>query len=97
MSSCLTPYQRVYNGWILLLSATIGLIAGCGVVGPPVAPEDVGVAPIIERQKRQQAGQTHPEEQQQPYSVDPGSTGEFEQPLQGQDVDLPPLRPGDNR
>jgi hypothetical protein len=29
--------------------------SGCGVVGSPIAPEDVGVTPIIERQKRQQA------------------------------------------
>ncbi len=43
------------NGmWVLGIMATA--LCGCGVVGSPVAPEDVGVAPIVERQKRQEAG-----------------------------------------
>ncbi len=34
--------------WIVL-----GL-GGCGVLGPPVPPENVGVAPVIERQLRRE-------------------------------------------
>jgi hypothetical protein len=67
-----------------------GAVLGCGVVGQPIAPEDVGVAPIIERQKRQQAQQAgvqppvgeRPREEAQP-PIEP----------RGQDDDLPPLRP----
>jgi predicted small lipoprotein YifL len=57
--------------------------AACGVVGSPVAPEDVGVAPTIERQKRSDT-----------EAAD--RAGDETQPVlvpQGQDVDLPPLRP----
>ena len=59
-------------------------LAACGVVGAPIAPEQVGVVPVIERQKKsdtdaanREAGESAPER------VEP----------EGQDVDLPPLRP----
>ena len=39
----------------LLVVLTTLVWAGCGVVGSPVAPENVGVAPIIERQKQREA------------------------------------------
>ncbi len=29
-------------------------LAGCGVLGAPIPPEDVGVAPVIERQLRRE-------------------------------------------
>ncbi|MBS0171845.1 MAG: hypothetical protein JSR62_15975 [Nitrospira sp.] len=29
-------------------------LAGCGVLGSPIPPEDVGVAPIVERQLRRE-------------------------------------------
>jgi len=65
------------------MALAIWSLAACGVVGSPVAPEDVGVAPTIERQKRAdtEAGK---------QSV--GDTQPVLEP-QGQDVDLPPLRP----
>ena len=68
--------------WIILLFAT----GGCGVVGPPIAPEDVGLTPIIERQKKQQAGQPPPVAPQTQESQPDN------EPI-GQDQDLPPLRP----
>jgi hypothetical protein len=60
------------------------LSAACGVIGSPIAPEDVGVAPLIERQKRLDAldAKQRDAAESQPL-VEP----------QGQDVDLPPLRP----
>ena len=69
--------------WVWLAWAA-GLLLSCGVVGPPVAPEDVGVAPVIERQKRQDA-----------VDVKQRETTEVEPVMEptGQDVDLPPLRP----
>ena len=29
-------------------------VAGCGVIGSPIPPEDVGVSPVIERQLRRE-------------------------------------------
>jgi len=60
----------------LWLACVAGLLVSCGVMGPPVPPEDVGVAPIIERQKARDVLDAQP-------IMEP----------QGQDVDLPPLRP----
>lgn len=40
---------------VLLIGFTTLVCSGCGVVGSPVAPEYVGVAPIIERQKQREA------------------------------------------
>jgi predicted small lipoprotein YifL len=62
----------------------IGFLVACGVVGPPIAPEDVGVTPTIERQKRHDALET-----QKPDTAE----SQAEPELQGQDVNLPPLRP----
>jgi hypothetical protein len=66
---------------VIILAA---LSAACGVIGSPIAPEDVGVAPLIERQKRLDAldAKQRDAAESQPL-VEP----------QGQDVDLPPLRP----
>lgn len=66
------------------------VMSACGVVGPPIAPEDVGVNPTIARQKAQlkKSGATQP--------VDRGAESvapiEPEEP-KGQDEVLPPLRP----
>ncbi len=38
--------------WILVAGM---VMLQCGVIGSPIAPEDVGVAPIIERQKKREA------------------------------------------
>ena len=74
----------------LVLFVVLWGVNGCGVVGPPIAPEYVGVTPVIERQKRQQAQQAG----QQPQGVERTENQE-PQPgdLRGQDEDLPPLRP----
>ncbi len=60
-----------------------GLLVSCGVVGAPIPPENVGVAATIERQKRD--------------ALDPqqreAEAAESDPALQGQDVNLPPLRP----
>jgi hypothetical protein len=58
--------------------------SGCGVMGPPIAPEDVGVAPLIERQQRLDRLDATEREAAEAESVP--------QP-EGQNVDLPPLRP----
>jgi len=69
--------------WLWLVWAG-GLLVSCGVVGPPVAPEDVGVAPVIERQKRQDAVGA---KQRETTEVEPVKE------LPDPEVDLLPLRP----
>ena len=58
-------------------------VAACGVMGTPIPPEDVGVAPVILQQKKADAEAAKREGEQTPTLLEP----------QGQDVDLPPLRP----
>ena len=66
-----------------------GLFGACGVVGAPVPPEMIGVAPTVKQQ--QQQDEAMKSRQQEGSDVD-----NVEDPypaLQGQDEDLPPLRP----
>ncbi|MBI3355793.1 MAG: hypothetical protein HY038_03300 [Nitrospirae bacterium] len=71
----------------LVVMLAAGLMISCGVVGPPIAPELVGVAPTIERQKKQ-----HELEEKQREAA-AAEAAEADPALQGQDVNLPPLRP----
>jgi hypothetical protein len=68
----------------LVVIAMVGLLISCGVVGTPVAPELVGVAPTIDKQKRQHALET---ERQATESTEPDPT------LGSHDMDLPPSQP----
>ncbi len=61
-----------------------GLLISCGVVGSPLPPEYVGVAPTIEKQKKQQALEA---ERQASESAEPDSS------LGAHDIDLPPSQP----
>jgi hypothetical protein len=69
----------------LLLVGSAGLLMGCGVVGAPVPPEFVGVAPTIEKQKQQQARENA--EREKSESAEPDSTHD------AHDMGLPPSRP----
>lgn len=69
------------------LIAAAGLLSACGVAGAPVAPETIGVAPVIERQKTLQEAR---EGNQRDTVVEPE---EQDPALLGQDENLPPLRP----
>lgn len=74
----------------VLVGAVTGLLVGCGTVGPPVPPENVGVNPTIEGQKKLEAL----EEKQREAAAAVESAEPLPDPmLQGQDVNLPPLRP----
>lgn len=68
----------------------MGLLMGCGVVGPPIPPEDVGVARMIAQQKKQHESEGAGQKQK----IEEQETGEGA-PLVpvGQDQELPPLRP----
>lgn len=67
--------------------ALLTVVAACGVVGPPIPPEDVGVNPTITRQKAQleKTGTTQP--------ADNAAAPTAPVELKGQDEELPPLRP----
>jgi hypothetical protein len=42
------------NGGAVAATLCLFELAGCGVLGSPIPPEDVGVAPVIERQLRRE-------------------------------------------
>lgn len=71
--------------WLAWLAAAFS--ASCGTVGAPIAPENVGVAVTIEQQKRLDAAGG-----QQPGAA-PVERSDADPAVQGQDVNLPPLRP----
>lgn len=72
----------------LVFLSVAGLLTSCGVVGAPVPPESVGVAVTIEQQKKRDAL-----EAQQREAAAAAEAEESDQTLEGQDVNLPPLRP----
>ena len=67
-----------------LVLIVAGSLISCGMVGSPVPPEYVGVAPTIEKQKRQHALEA---ERQAGEPTEPDST------LGVHDIDLPPSQP----
>lgn len=66
------------------IALAVWLSAGCGVVGSPIPPENVGVSFTIEQQKKRDAL-----EAQQREAAESQAAAEPE----GQDVNLPALRP----
>lgn len=74
----------------LMVGVMIGTLAACGAVGAPIPPENVGVTPTIERQKRLEALQ---EKQREAAVAAEGVEPQADPLLQGQDVDLPTLQP----
>lgn len=81
-----TSYVVFAGAGLILLT----VVAACGVVGPPIPPEDVGVNPTISRQKAQlqKTGTTQPTDN----AAAPAVVIEPVEP-KGQDEELPPLRP----
>jgi predicted small lipoprotein YifL len=74
----------------IVVVVVIGTLAACGAVGAPIPPENVGVTPTIERQKRLEALQ---EKQREAAVAAEGVEPQADPLLQGQDVDLPTLQP----
>lgn len=68
----------------LVIAVSVILLVGCGVVGSPVPPEIVGVAPTIEKQKRQHALEAE---------RDGAETGDPVSAHDPHDLELPPSRP----
>lgn len=80
--------MRTLNATSIVVGVTIGILVACGTVGPPVPPENVGVNATIQQQKKQELLELNQREaaaESVELSQDPM--------LQGQDVNLPPLRP----
>lgn len=69
--------------WALLALSLFVSFTACGVVGPPIAPEDVGLAAALEKGKQRERAKAAAAE------VKPGE----EAPPAEQVPDLPPLRP----
>jgi len=66
------------------------VVTACGVVGAPIAPENVGINPTIARQKTELKKLGEPQEAvNTTVSSDQVAPGE----IKGQDEELPPLRP----
>ena len=78
----------------IVAGVTMGMLVACGVVGSPVPPESVGVNPTIERQKKLEALE---EKQRGAAAADETDEPQPDPMLQGQDVNLPPLRPVESR
>jgi hypothetical protein len=69
---------------VLVIALAVSSSVACGTIGSPIPPEDVGIAPTIERQKRIDAMETQKRE---------AAESEIVVEPQGQDVNLPDLRP----
>lgn len=78
------------NATSIVVGVTMGLLVACGTVGPPVPPENVGVNSTIQLQKKRELLELKQREE-----AAAAESGELSQDplLQGQDVNLPPLRP----
>src|SRR5687768_11644923 len=50
----LIPARRAVSDHAAVVMLWMFGLAGCGVLGSPIPPEDVGVAPVIERQLRRE-------------------------------------------
>ena len=83
-----SPSRGLLRSRVLFSAASAGLLvlhllAACGKVGPPVAPEDIGIAAKLERERQQHPTSGTADEEEKPPSD--GRPAE--------DVVLPPLRP----
>ena len=68
--------------WIGLAAALVlDLAGGCGKVGSPSPPEDIGIAAKLERERQERAAEDSKAAERQPDDA----------------VELPPLRPVDTR
>jgi hypothetical protein len=68
-----------------MMSAICAITVGCGAIGAPIAPEDVGIAPRLEKEPEQEAKGREQAAQRQE-----AGSGAVEPPSE---AELPPLRP----
>ncbi len=77
----------------LLLVGLAVVSGGCGVIGPPVAPEDVGLGPRIEMMKKQEAAERERAAKKQPIPPVEPEVVNGVRPAPEEEVPLPPLMP----
>ena len=85
---------RMPNAMSLVASVILGTLVACGSVGAPIAPENVGVTPTIERQKKLDALD---EKQREAAAAAESTQPQLDPMLPAQDIDLPPVQPLGNR
>ncbi|MCP9455821.1 MAG: hypothetical protein NNA18_06920 [Nitrospira sp.] len=73
----------------MVLLAIMAPLVACGVVGAPVAPETIGVAPVIELQRSRQDAAPSGHTEEAPST----ESDQLDPTPQGQDEELLPLRP----
>ncbi|HEY6263053.1 MAG TPA: hypothetical protein VIW47_15760 [Nitrospiraceae bacterium] len=82
--------MRMLSATSIVVGLTMGGLLGCGAVGAPIPPENVGVNLTIERQKKiELLEEKQREAAAEVESIEP----EPDSVLQGQDVNPPPLQP----
>ena len=81
---------RTPSAMSIVAGVSMWMLVACGAVGAPVPPENVGVNLTIERQKRLEAIE---EKQREAAAAAESTEPQLDPMLQGQDVNLPPLRP----
>lgn len=84
---------RMPGATSIAVGMTMGLVVACGVVGPPVPPEGVGVSGIIQQQKKQEKLELLKQRRAAAGADFPDLPLDQLLLLEGQDVNLPPLRP----
>jgi len=74
--------MRVFGGFsIVLMGAAV--LSGCGTIGPPVAPEDIGVTQkLLKEKEKERAAKAKEQAGEAPRA-----------PEAGEEVVLPPVRP----
>lgn len=82
--------MRTPNATSIVAGVTIGTLVACGVVGPPVPPENVGVNATILQQKKREILELN---QREAAEAVESAELPLDPALQGQDVNLPSLRP----
>ena len=59
------------------MAVVLDWLGGCGKVGSPIAPEDIGIAAKVEQERRAASGEDREEAERE----------------EKEEVELPPLRP----
>lgn len=78
---------------VSLLWAGLAVASGCGNVGPPVAPENVGIGPQLERIKKEEAAGRESAPKKQPTPPVEPEVVEGTRTVPEDEVSLPPLMP----
>lgn len=76
-----------------LMLVGLAVVSGCGVVGPPVAPENVGIGPLLEKNKQREDAERERAAKKQPAKPVEPEPSDGTSAAPEDEVVLPPLRP----